>query len=257
MNKRAIFSHYSAIIDKLIDNSMFFSAYFQAPWYMEEDLLGEEYEELPTSINICNGATRSCIIDNDYDYVVKFDIEEDAFGSACERESGIYRAAKVRSLDCYFNEIEYIGTYTHTYYFYDIEEIQEHCNYLIYEAKKFDEELMAHEEEMTLQSITVSIPLYGCRRAHAYDCGPCDNELVAQAQKVVSPLRGRNICVATAFIRDYGIEEYKRMSEFAIEQQINDLHLSNIGEVEGKFVLLDFSGYHSEEDEEETESWGL
>ena len=103
---------------------------------------------------------------------------------------------------------------------------------------------------MIIRPITISIPLYACRRANPYDCGPIDNGLVAQAQKIVSPLRNKNICVATAFIRDYGMQEYEALSEFALEREINDLHTGNIGEVDGKLMFLDYGGYHSGDDSE-------
>lgn len=250
MNKQEIFAHYSAIIDDLINRSMYFSTYFQNPFYLESNIYGCDYEELPSNIDICDGATRACIIDENYDYVVKFDINEDNYGSACEREEQIYRNAVAYALERYFNEIVYIGSYTRTIEFYPFYQIEQNCDFYGYNENDFDEEIMAHEDEMTIMPIVISIPLYACRRAEEYDCGPVSNELMVQAQKIVSPLRNRNICVATAFIKNYGMDEYEALSEFALENEINDLHTGNIGEVDGLLILTDYGGYHDGENDE-------
>jgi len=250
MNKSEIFAHYSAIIDDLLDRSMFFDTYFQCPFFLESNIYGDKHDELPSNISICDGATRSCIVDNDYDYVVKFDINEDNYGSACEREAQIYRNAQACSLERYFNEITYIGCYTKTINFYDYYDIEQFCEFYGYDAEEFDRTIMEHEDEMTIHPIVISIPLYACRRADEYDCGPIDDGLVAQAQKIVSPLRNRNVCVATAFIRNYGMDEYEALSQFALENEINDLHIGNIGEVDGSLILTDYSGYHDGEIDE-------
>lgn len=251
MNKQEIFSHYSKVIDNLLDTSLWMNVYFQNPFYLDSDIHGEDYDELPANISICDGATRSCIIDDNYDYVVKFDIYEDNYGSVCEREEEIYHAAEAYSLERYFNKIEYIGCYTHTINFYDFADLEQHCNFYGYDEECFEKELMKYEDEMTIHPITISIPLYACRRANSYDCGPIDDGLVAQAQKIVSPLRNRNICVATAFIRNYGMSEYEALSEFALENEINDLHIGNIGEVEGALIFTDYGGYHNGDDSED------
>ena len=250
MNKQEIFAHYSAIIDDLIDRSMYFSTYFQNPFYLESNIYGCNYEYLPSNIDICDGATRACIIDENYDYVVKFDTNEDNYGSACEREEQIYSNAIAYALERYFNEIVFIGYYQRTIEFYPFYQIEQNCDFYGYDEDAFDEEIMAHEDDMTIMPIVISIPLYACRRAEEYDCGPVDNELAQQARKVASPLRNRNICVATAFIRNYGMDEYEALSQFALENEINDLHIGNIGEVDGSLVIIDFAGYHDGENDE-------
>ena len=250
MNKREIFNHYSKVIDNLLDSSMWMQAWFQHPSWLDEHICGENHEELPSNISINDGATRGCIIDDEYDYVVKFDIEDDNFGSACEREEKIYRMAEVYAMNQYLNEIAYIGTYTRTFYFYTWDDIFQCCHYneSCYDENYFCEELAKHEEEMDLCEITISIPLYACERAYGYDCGPIDNNLISRAQKIQSPLRERNLAVATAFVRDYGEEEYRLFSEFAIENDINDLHLGNIGMVDGMLKFIDYAGYHNGEE---------
>lgn len=252
MNKHEIFSHYSEVIDNLLDSSLWMKMWFQRPDWLDECIQGEDYEEIPSNISINDGATRACIIDYDYDYVVKFDIEEDNFGSACEREESLYRTAKISGFEKYLNEITYIGCYTRSFYFYSYHDIMQHCHIdcSFYDEEQLCNELAYHEDEMVLHQITISIPLYACKRAEGYDCGPINNELVAMAQKIKSPLREKNVAVATAFIRDYGEKEYGMFSDFAIKNDINDLHLGNIGLVDGVLRFIDYAGYYNGEDEE-------
>lgn len=246
MNKQEIFNHFSVIIDEMLENSLFFDTYFQRPFSFESTIDGSDYDELPANLLISSGATRTCLIDQDYDWVIKFDTEEDAFGSACKRELEIYQAAKAYALDRYFAEAIYLGTYTRTFNFYDICNIERYIEFYDYDPKTFEKEFMENEEKFGfIQPITVSIPLYAYRKAEAYDCGPVDASNRALANKVASPLRSRNIAVATAFIREYGMKEYEAFSQFGLEWDINDLHCGNIGEVDGHFAIIDYSGYHS------------
>ena len=57
----------------MLDTSLFFETFWQAP-YSSEDFYGScDDEALPENLNIKFGATRGCIVDDNYDYVVKFD----------------------------------------------------------------------------------------------------------------------------------------------------------------------------------------
>ena len=102
MNKHEVYNHYSDIIDNMLYHSLFFCTYFQAP-DAEEDFFGAcDDPAMPENLSIRFGATRGCIVDEDYDYVVKFDVENDVYGSACERELDLYQAAKYDHLEQYF-----------------------------------------------------------------------------------------------------------------------------------------------------------
>lgn len=64
------------------------------------------------------------------------------------------------------------------------------------------------------------------------------------ANNYKSLLREKNIAVATAFIQVYGEDGYIRFSKFAIDNRINDLHLTNIGVINDKLCLIDYAGYY-------------
>lgn len=256
MDKKEIFNHFSTIIDEMINNSLFWSTYWQRPWSFGDTIDGSDYDEMPAHILIQCGATRACIVDQDYDWVVKIDVEDDAYGSACEREERIYSAAKAYALDRYFAEVMFLGYYTREINFYDIIDVERWCDMFDYDPEYFDKAFSENEEQFgPIHPITISIPLYAYRRADAYDCGPVDADSRARAKKIASPLYSRNIAVATAFIREFGMDEYKAFSEFGLEWDINDLHCNNIGEIDGHFCIIDYSGYHnpyySDEDDED------
>lgn len=42
----------------------------------------------------------------------------------------------------------------------------------------------------------------------------------------------------------YGLDEYSRLDDFLYQNQINDLHSSNLGILNDKPVIIDFSGYN-------------
>ena len=260
MNKNEVFAHFSSILNDMLDTSLFFETFWQAP-YSSEDFYGSyDDEALPENLNIKFGATRGCIVDDNYDYVVKFDVETDALGYACEREEYLYKQASRENLNQYFAECVYLGTYTKIIRFYDYYEISRHINWYGYDWREFEQKFMAHEDDFgDIYDIVISIPLYAYPKAQphrpmgiagTYD----DNEYISKAQKIYSPMRNENLIVAVDFIRQYGEEEYHRITDFLLRENVNDLHQSNLGDIDGHYILLDYSGYHdgySNNDEEE------
>lgn len=246
MNKKEVFSHFSAIIDKMIDNSDFFPYFFQHPFSLDNNITNNE-RLLDEGVHLNFGANRGCFVDNNYDYVVKFDVDgfEQKHDSACAFETEIFARAKEENLDMCFAEATYIGTYCRTISFYDIkidpfngeldfiydDEVEKHMTLFINEGA----------EEM---DITISIPLYAYPRAVLFDGPFHSNEQEKKiARSIMSPLRDRNLMVALLFIQTYGEEIYKELSSFLLEEDINDLHLGNIGLINGKIVLIDYAGY--------------
>ena len=248
MNKQAVFSHFSKILDDMIENSSFFSYYFQQPHSLD-DIYGS-YADVALSENLAIkfGATRGCIVDDEYDYVVKFDIDEDGItGSACEREESIYMRAKEEGFAPYFAEVEYIGSFTKTYMFYDAWRIEQKISYCDY--YDFEDDFMQHEDDYgELRPVTVSIPLYAYRRAQPHWCNnpryEDNEEYKTMARKINSPMRDRNLAVAIDFVREYGEEVYQALSTFMYEENINDLHGGNVGDIDGHLCFIDYSGYH-------------
>ena len=127
MNQEAVFNHFSKIIDNMLDNSLFFETFWQRPW-SEETIEGSiDDPAVPENINLYFGASRGCIYDENYNYVVKFDIEGDRYSdSLCDREIDIYRAAVARGLDAYFTKPTFLGIYHRVINFYHINTIEQY-----------------------------------------------------------------------------------------------------------------------------------
>lgn len=248
MNKHEVFAHFSDIIDNMLHYSLFFCTYFQNP-YPAENIYGAIDDlAVPENIAIKFGATRGCIVDEDYDYVVKFDVEEDKYGWACEREEKIYHAAVIEGVSNYFAECVYLGTYHKVIPFYSYSEIERKMDWYDYDGESFDNTFMQIEDELgEIRDIVISIPLYAYPRAsRKYHSPSIDtDEIINKAQKIISPMRDKNLAVAIDFIREYGEDEYQRVSDFMIEQDINDLHTGNFAFINNRYVCLDYSGFHS------------
>ena len=68
--------------------------------------------------------------------------------------------------------------------------------------------------------------------------------LVDFVSKSNSPLIERGNDIGYAFAERYGEEEFLELSEFLEEENINDLHSSNIMERNGNLILTDYAGYN-------------
>jgi len=240
---KSTFEHYSDVIDSLIDSSDYFKVYFQNPWYTEETIYGDEFDELPDSISVTCGATRGCIVDKNSDWVVKFDVCEDEKGSACAREMNVYKAAQNAGFAPMLAEVQYLGVYTRTYEYYAYEDVDNYCGWLCYED--LIEGIHNYADKMTQHTVTVCIHLYAYRRATEHKCG--ERYSVAEersARTVASPMYKRNLGVAIEFIRTYGLDVYKTFSDFLNEWEVNDLHFGNIGDIDGHLVFIDYAGYY-------------
>lgn len=252
MNKSAIFSHYTKIIDKMIDNSLFFKTYWQLP-HAVDCLYGLENDNaFPDNLAIRFGVSRGCIIDDNYDYVVKFDIAHDTFGdSMCEREIDIFRAARANDLDAYFTEPIYLGAYERTINFYDADVIGDYLDWYDYSPERFDKQFMDDEENFgSIHPIQIYVPLYAYPRAESYVYTMLDDGEVKtyreQACLVNSPLKKRHLQIAMEFVFRYGMSQYEKLSDFMNDYGINDLHYGNLGQVNGHLCIIDFAGYHNE-----------
>ena len=248
MDKKAVFNHYSEILNRLLDESNFLKFYLQNPYFLEGKVFIDDV------IRFCYGATRGCFVDDNYDYVVKFDIEMDGDGeSCCAREVEIYDKAKTKGLDSYFCEAEYLGTYTHNFKFYTFEAMESAFGCCPDGWNDFDGLFMDKLDDFgEIKTICV----YGYRRAEIIP-GPTNKFCDEVVKSIRSPFRG-NYDVATSFYYEYGWDEYVEFSRFALHNHINDLHRGNIGYINNRMCLIDYAGFHDmyeEEDEDEDEDY--
>lgn len=254
MDRAAVFNHYSHMLDTLLENTLFFNYYFQAPYTLEEDI---EHPCFDLDWYIHFGATRFCLEDRAYDYVVKGNLLDYC---ACEKEQEIFEVAEKEGLSKYFVQPHYIGTYTRTINFYDSADIEPYMDdFCSYDEEEFIHAFEDNEDRFgEIQPILISIPLYAYQRVVPYNFNKAYDLLAYQeksdlektARKIKSPLRERNLAIAIEFVREYGEEEYSRFSDFLREWRVNDLHCNNLCDIEGRLCLSDFAGYDGDYDDD-------
>ena len=260
MNKEAIFQHYSYILDNMLEKSLFFKFFFQNPITIPNINGTIDNIELSENLHINFGISRGCIIDDNYNWVVKFDIAQDIFeDSLCDREVDIFRAARAHNLENYFAEAEFIGIYRYNIKFYDSNLIDKNVDWYDYNPKRFNRLFLEAINKLGEQTnITIFIPLFAYPKAERY-CYTYLNQRESnyykdQAYLIPSPLRKRNVQIAMEFIFRYGMDQYKKLTEFMKDYNINDLHFGNIGNIRGNLTIIDYAGYHSGEVDEEESS---
>ena len=253
MIKTEIFNHYSKILDRIIEGSNFFKNYFQYPFYIDEDLNWEDMEDYPyfyeTNVSMHNGCTRGCLIDENYDWVVKFDLPEAEKHGTCGMELDTYQSALVFGLDKYFTEPIYLGIYTKKINFFPHQEVYCNIEYTdLFEEENFTESLEIAEDlgKITRKTVSIELPLYAYPRAVRHDFFNCDEKedsIRSFVSNSHSPLVERDERIGYAFVEWYGEEEFQRLSDFLEKHNVNDLHTGNIMELNGCLVLSDYAGY--------------
>ena len=244
MDKQSIFQHYSNILDNLLKQP-FFQVYFQYPYSINEEI------ERKNLLIKC-GATRGCLIDLNYDYVVKYDIDE----GYSDREIEIYEAAEDAGLGEYFAASCYLGTYRKTIKTYDYKEIEDEFNW--YDEDEFYEELNKIKDELEQYTIVVEIPLYAYEKASDY-CNSWQYHYSQQSEREAKhssgPLRERNLMVAAMFIENYGFAAYEDLNNFLLEYGVNDIHCANIGIINDRVCLIDYAGFNDKNEDSSISSF--
>ena len=64
-----------------------------------------------------------------------------------------------------------------------------------------------------------------------------------------SPLSERCLEIGMAFYDEYGPEVCARLTQFLCDHDVNDLHLGNVGYIDGHIVLIDYAGFEDDENE--------
>ena len=254
MDKERVFAHYKKILDEMILHSNWFRTFIQRPCYMDQEVFGDG-SHIPFEVIITTGATRSCIIDTNYDWVIKFDIEEDARGSACEREERLYARAKDYGVNQYFSEVKYLGEYHISFPFYRVYNIELESEYY----EDFERDFTENEEHFgKKETINIYLPLYAYKKANenpSFESGYVTEDEKTTIREMRSPLSQRSLAVAFDFFSHYGMEEYSKLTNFLTKCGVNDLHQGNVGVIDDGPIIVDYGGYYEEEDEDEDENY--
>ena len=197
MDRVAIRNHFFSLIDDILQ-----SDYRDYMLYPEVEMRDEVFE----GVRLCSGVSRCAIVDDNYDWVVKFDIDEHHY---CEREIQLYNAAEREGIECCLPQCAYIGTYV------------DNCS-----GWEWD--------------------LYAYRKATHYESHSLNlHETSSLDRYSGSPLMERSPSMAFDLLCDWGDEIFYKLSRFCEANDINDLHNGNVGYICGHLVLIDFAGYNS------------
>lgn len=262
MDKKVVFNHYKYWFDQMLDNSLYFQIFFQQPYSLEVNVSTNtmDTEIFDDTIHLNFGISRGCLIDDEYSYVVKFDLYNayhDDIYDMCSRERIFYSTAVKENLEQYFVRPVYIGNYVKEIYTYTFEDVGGICQEE-YDEKTAEIELqkeldynLAQGCPLQKENIQIVIPLYAYERADHFN--PCDYDFSEESENIAeqrsaSPLAQRSKFVGAVFIDDYGIEEFDRLSNFLKKNNINDLHCGNIGIIGSKSVIIDYAGFHDSDE---------
>ena len=169
---------------------------------------------------VTDGASKMCIIPREADFVIKWSTGydcESGFDEAYD-EVLIYQRAIKAGLEMFFPKTEVFCTYNGINFI-----IQEKVDFSIYTIPTSKENRYAHKTRTVSPTIVEKMDncFYNMRRG-----------------------RELNPLWASMAIILYGKRRCKALCRFIIENNINDLHGSNIGYLKDRPIILDFSGYH-------------
>lgn len=185
-----------------------------------KDMLTDKGYTFP-EYQVCDGASKICIVPKNADFVIKWSTSclsgEEGYDEAYD-EVLIYEKAVREGLEMFFPKTEILCTI-------------EGINFVVQEKIDFSALNTPRNKD--------SKYLYKTRTV-----SPAIIDKIDTCFQSIR--RGRSIDTtwASMAIVIYGKRKCKALCKFVIENGINDLHLSNIGYLKDKPVILDFSGYH-------------
>ena len=169
---------------------------------------------------VTDGASKMCIILKDADFVIKWSTcfnHESGFDEAYD-EVLIYQRAVKAGLEMFFPKTEVFCIHNGVIFV-----IQEKIDFSTYNIP------ISKENRYNSKTRTVSSAIVN----------KMDNYFFQMKRgRTLNPLW------ASMAIVLYGKRRCKALCKFIVENNINDLHGSNIGYLKDKPIILDFSGYH-------------
>ena len=235
MDTKTVFAHYSNWLDNAIDADDFLKYYFQIPFVRDLDEFNRN------GVQIACGAFRGCLISESCDYVVKFPICPDGL-ECCEREERIYDHALSEGLQDYFAEPFYLGDYEKVIDFYRAEDIDDYYDEF---EQDFYDVLQEHEMDLISEQITISIPLFAYPKAQMFSRSQLMRRSTKESEEKVrsscSPLKD-NLITACVMYSEYGQEIFDKLSNFAYQWGIDDIHTHNVGYLNNHLIIIDYAG---------------
>ena len=231
------FEFFKQKLDYEISHNIRAQLWFQEPSYIQDYMNFDGME-------IWCGISRACIVDSDWDFVVKFTYLEDARGDACERECSAYENAVDSGLEKYFAKPKYAGRYEWRGEGYLAREIFRDLNV---DFDGDDEDILEtiKEEGFRKKEISVYLDLYEYPKVETKSLYYTPSkEVETKVKRSGSSFAQKNTFVAAYFVEKYGYEEFMKIADFLEWNEINDLHSGNIGYVGDRVIFIDYAGYY-------------
>lgn len=241
MKSSEIFDHYAAIMDQMIASNDFWKIYFQAPMPL--------YNEKDIPFFLYSGATRACLVDSNFPYVVKWNTIE-AGSTDCAQEEIYYCDACAEDVAQYFLEPIYLGTYTRTVIAYDAS--------AFYDERGMDEKYYPTDDEFqeVIDSLdaegymperqTIEVEMWAYPRAdpikHEIKLNSFADEVRSSAHTYYHGACRMSEGCYCMWIAEVGEEEFNRIHQFLLDEDINDLHCGNMMMYQGHLVFSDYAG---------------
>lgn len=203
------------------------------------------------------GSTRCTIVNDNLFVVYKFTVRQDQYEiDPCVREHNVYLEAEKENLAPYFAQ-----SYSPWYFNYavkcvDVEQAKSLFTDAVNTFRDLEREMKYLKGKVKEKNYNIELELYpfekctvnynDCAFVRTKEFSDEENDLL---EDIDSPLKEQDCSVAIAFAREYGNEEYERLSEFCENMGLNDLHRYNVGRrlKDNKLVVIDYAGYFDEE----------
>lgn len=172
------------------------------------------FKDVNREIEIDSGCTKGVIIHDELDYVIKIPFLLDQEVNHCEHEINVYEAAREQGIDYFFSPCKKIGEYR---------------GVPIYIMKK------ANVDGGEFKKIGINM----YKKTHKVSKQISDKELY---RKFFFGYNNRRLI---KYLFRYYYSDYSsivNLINFLDEQYINDIHAYNVGVIENKVVLIDYSG---------------
>ena len=180
------------------------------------------HEHTRESFTVSSGMSKICIVFKNLPFVIKYshnryEDKEDGVDESVQ-EAELYQAAKVAGIEMFFPKTEILCT----------------INYVTFVAQE------------KIDYSTSGVP-FKKKDKYCRVCKTTSNRIYQKMQNEINnvPGGGRSLdrLWAGVAISLYGKKLCKKLCDFIVTYQINDLHGNNIGYKDDRPILLDFSGY--------------
>ena len=217
MIKKENFDVYFNLIEELVTIFEELESYFDYPseqnFLFFEDTF-EVFKDMNKEVEIDSGCTKGVIIHKDLDYVIKLPFLANHEMDYCNYETIIYEEARQRGVDIFFSPCYQIGEYRGV------------PIYIMKKAKVDGREFKK-----------IGIDIY--KKTHRVSKDVSDKDLYREAFYGYNNRRLVKYLFQYYYIDTEGVA---KLVDFLDEKYINDIHAYNIGIIENKIVLIDYSG---------------